>query len=75
MSGNRGNHTGVVVRVTPGGLGVVKDDATGDPYYFTFDKIPGYRGESAEEAGIKVGSHASFSTEPDSAAVATIMIE
>ena len=68
-------HTGVVARVTPSGLGIVKDDATGDSYYFTFDKIPGYRGEPAKEAGIKVGSEASFTTDVGSAAVTSITID
>ena len=75
MSDGLGSHKGVVVRVTPEGLGIVKDDATGDIYYFTFDKLPGYRGESAKEAGVKVGSHAVFATDVGSAAVTSITIE
>lgn len=75
MSGNLESRTGVVVRITPGGTGIVRDDATRHAYYFTFDKIPGYRGESAKEAGIEVGSHATFVTEVGSTAVTQIMIE
>ncbi len=75
MSGNFESRTGIVVQVTPSGLGIVKDDATGHAYYFTFDKIPGYRGESAKEAGVKVGSHAIFATDVGSAAVTSITIE
>ncbi len=52
----------------------MRDDDTGNAYYFTFDKIPGYRGESAKEAGIKVGSHATFATQGGSLAVTKIMI-
>ena len=74
MSGNEVRHTGVVVDVTPGGLGIVKDEATGDAYYFTFGEIPGYRGESASEAGIEVGSHATFIAEAGSTAVTEITI-
>ena len=74
MSGNQVSHTGVVVDVTPGGLGIVKDKATGHAYYFTFGEIPGYRGESASEFGIVVGSHATFLTAAGSTAVTEIKI-
>ena len=75
MSGNFERRTGVVVRLTPGGMGIVKDDETGHAYYFTFDKIPGYRGESAREVGLRVGSHATFANTVGSAAVTEITID
>jgi len=53
-------HKGVILRVNEQGLGIVKDTQSEEQFVFTFDKITGYRGESAQELGLIVGAHVQF---------------
>ena len=53
--------TGTIVRLDDiAGFGVVRDPASKRNYTFTFDQIPSYRGESARELGLAVGSDVQF---------------
>ena len=54
--------TGTIVRVNPVGLAYTEDIESKTIYSFTFDKIEGYRGESAEELGLIAGSRIAFSS-------------
>ncbi len=54
--------TGTIVRVNPVGLAYTEDIKTKEIFSFTFDKIEGYRGESAEELGLIAGSRVVFSS-------------
>ncbi len=58
-------HEGVVVRVNPAGLGVVKDARSEQLYAFTFDQIRDYHGESPAEIGLRVGRRVVFYVEPE----------
>ncbi len=51
---NRKNQ-GMIVRVNKGGLAIVRDDPSGNYYPFTFDKIHGYLGETADELNLRIG--------------------
>lgn len=53
-------HEGIILRVNEQGLGIVKDIQSQEQFVFTFDKITGYRGESAHELGLVVGSPVQF---------------
>lgn len=53
-------HEGVILRVNEQGLGIVKDTHSQEQFVFTFDKIIGYRGESARELGLIAGAHVRF---------------
>ncbi len=55
---------GVICALTPQGLGLIRPENSERFLIFTFDKIPGYRGESLKEMyalGIREGSHVVFS--------------
>ena len=54
--------TGTIIRVNPVGLAYTEDLESKDIYSFTFDKIEGYRGESAKELGLIRGSRVAFSS-------------
>lgn len=58
-------HTGVILRVNEQGLGIVKDTQSEEQFVFTFDKITGYRGESAREIGVTVGASVQFNATAD----------
>lgn len=45
----------VLSRVTENGLGYLVDQGSLRVFAFTFDKIPGYRGQSRVELGLKPG--------------------
>ncbi len=51
---------GTIVRVSPDGTGVVTDPGSGRSFYFTFDKIRGYRGECLGARSIKAGSRVRY---------------
>lgn len=55
-------HEGVILRINEQGLGIVKDSKSQEQFVFTFDKIAGYRGESAQELGLKAGVHVHFNS-------------
>lgn len=55
-------HEGVILRVNEQGLGIVKDTQSEEQFVFTFDKITGYRGESAQELGLVTGAHVQFNS-------------
>ena len=50
-------HEGIILRINEQGLGIMKDAQSQEQFVFTFDKITGYRGESAQELGLKAGVH------------------
>ena len=52
---------GVIIRINEQGLGIVKDTQSQEQYVFTFDKITGYQGQSAQELGLVAGTHVRFS--------------
>lgn len=54
--------SGVVVQVDRHGLALLKTKADGRVYPFTFDKIRLYRGESAGELGLRLGTQVQFSS-------------
>ena len=54
---------GTIVRVSADGTGVVTDASSGRSYYFTFDKIRGYRGESLRALALKAGSRVRYVAE------------
>jgi hypothetical protein len=49
------NTTGKVVRIHEAGLCFVEEIGSSTVHAFTFDKIEGYGGQSAEELGLTVG--------------------
>jgi hypothetical protein len=51
---------GTVILIDNIGYGVVCQDGTDKKFFFTFDKIPGYRGESLKELPLQEGTHVSF---------------
>lgn len=51
---------GMIVRVNKGGLVIVRDDPSGNYYPFTFDKIQGYLGETADELNLRIGQGVHF---------------
>ena len=51
---------GIVTKVVPCGLVYVRKEGTTELLAFTFGKIFGYRGESARELGLCVGSSVRF---------------
>jgi len=72
-------HRGKIVRIEGDGTGFVKDSEADKAYIFTFDKIPGYRGESIREIarrGIKVGASVTVTTasEADDAHVTSLRL-
>ena len=75
MSDDTEMHTGVVVRLTPDGLAIVKDDQKGELHYFTLDELHGYRGEPLKDASVRVGSRIKFVIVPSSSAVANVAVE
>lgn len=60
MSDTGKEFLGTVYRVENTGFGIVVADSTHDDYAFTFDKIEGYKGEYAEELGLRAGSAIRF---------------
>ena len=53
---------GVILEVVPQGLVYVEEPQSKKRYVFTFGKIRDYRGESARELGLRVGTRLRFST-------------
>ena len=49
------------MEVVPGGLAYVEEKGSKRRFAFTFGKIRGYRGETAQELGLRVGSLVRFS--------------
>ena len=47
---------GVVLEIVPGGLAYVEERGSKKRFAFTFGKIRDYRGETAQELGLRVGS-------------------
>ena len=56
------SHEGIILRINEQGLGIVKDIQSEEQFVFTFDKIAGYRGESAQELGLVAGAHVQFNS-------------
>ena len=56
---------GTVIYVNPASLAIVEEAGSEDVYPFTFDKIAGYRGETARELPVARGSHVRFVIEND----------
>jgi hypothetical protein len=52
--------SGVIVKVNKDGLGFLEEDGTKFRFAFTFDKISGYKGESAMELGLYPGVRVRF---------------
>jgi len=52
---------GVIVRVSEDGLAFLEEADSKRCFAFTFDKIAGYRGQSAGELGLRIGSRVAFS--------------
>lgn len=50
----------VLARVTPDGLGYLVDKTTRRMFYFTFDKIPNYRGQTLAQLGISRGDDVQY---------------
>ncbi len=50
----------ILSRITPDGLGYLVDKKSLQVYYFTFDKLPNYRGESTEELNLSRGDEVSY---------------
>jgi hypothetical protein len=53
--------TGVVVKLNEDGLGFLEEEGSKSRFAFTFDKIVGYKGESALELGLYPGVRVRFS--------------
>lgn len=51
---------GVIVRINEQGLGIVEASESHEQFAFSFDKISGYRGQSAREMGLKTGAQVRF---------------
>jgi len=51
---------GTIVRVSADGTGVITDSSSGRSFYFTFDKIHGYRGEGLRALSLKAGSRVRY---------------
>lgn len=47
----------VVIRLTTSGLAYVLEDSSKCAHVFSFDKIRGYQGQTAEEMGLRIGAH------------------
>ncbi len=55
--------SGQIVRIVPGmGLVYLADPATGKVFSFSLDLVEGYRGESLDKSGIKIGSSVAYRT-------------
>ena len=55
-------HDGVILEVVEGGLAYVEEEGTKKRFAFRFGRIRDYRGESAQELGLHVGSRVRFTT-------------
>ncbi|USX21037.1 hypothetical protein NHH82_02385 [Oxalobacteraceae bacterium OTU3REALA1] len=55
----------ILSRITPDGLGYLVDKNSHKIFYFTFDKIPNYRGESTTELGLTKGDDISYEADED----------
>ncbi|MEA2490168.1 MAG: hypothetical protein QOH21_1960 [Acidobacteriota bacterium] len=55
--------SGIITRVEDFGLGFIRTADNGALYVFTFDKIAGYRGESARALDLRAGRHVTFAVE------------
>lgn len=56
-------HFGRIVHLDKQGLVVVQDTSSRCHFAFTFDKIKGYRGETAKEIGLREGREVRFVAE------------
>ena len=65
-------HEGIILRINEQGLGIMKDAQSQEQFVFTFDKITGYRGESAQELGLKVGARVLFNSTADTQVVVSV---
>jgi len=52
--------TGIVVKLNKDGLGFLEEEGSKSRFAFTFDKIIGYKGESAIELGLHPGVRVRF---------------
>jgi len=68
-------HEGFIVRVSASGLAYIQDSASHLVYASTFDKIHGYRGETARELGLSAGTPVIFFVDPATDKVSEIEIE
>jgi hypothetical protein len=50
----------ILSRITPDGLGYLVDKNSRQIFFFTFDKIPNYRGESTSALGLAKGDDVSY---------------
>jgi hypothetical protein len=50
----------ILSRVTKDGLGYLVDKSSRQTLYFTFDKIPNYRGQSLSQLGIARGDDVTY---------------
>lgn len=55
----------ILSRITPDGLGYLVDKNSHKILYFTFDKIPNYRGESTAQLGLAKGDDVSYEADED----------
>ncbi len=66
--------TGRIVHLDKQGLVVVQEESSHSHFAFTFDKIKGYRGESAKEIGLKEGRRVRFSADGEQVKTAELMV-
>jgi len=64
MSEQKGR-SGVVLRMSADGLVYIQEEPSGRSYVFTFDKIREYRGQSAQELGLRRGTRLTFDVSGD----------
>jgi len=67
------DHRGRIVHLDKQGLVVVQDDASSAHFAFTFDKLAGYRGQTAKEIGLKEGRSVRFSADGLQVAIAELI--
>lgn len=66
-------HIGQVVFLDREGVVVVRDQQSHRHFAFTFDKIKGYRGETAREIGLREGRQVRFDMRNDQVASVELM--
>lgn len=58
--------SGVLVWVDSTGVGIIEESSSQKQYGFTFDKVPGYRGQPAEKIGLQPGKTIEFTADGES---------
>lgn len=59
------NKKATLSRITENGLGYLVDQADHRVLAFTFDKIPGYHGQTREKLGLKPGQVVDYDTDDE----------